>query len=74
MVKRCVVPARFEEARRLADRFCAAVARELLKGRVDVFDDAFAIGDEDIVGGLLDNAGQFLQDVLRVLMFGHVLE
>ena len=74
VVERCVVPARFEEARRLADRFCAAVTRELLKGRVDVFDDAFAIGDEDIVSSLLDDAGQLLQDVLRMLVFGHVLE
>ena len=62
-----------EEAGLFAERFFPRVSRDLFVGRVDVLDNAVAVGDHHGVRRLLDHAGQLAHLFLGQFAFTDVL-
>ncbi|OPZ16277.1 MAG: hypothetical protein BWZ10_01488 [candidate division BRC1 bacterium ADurb.BinA364] len=73
-VKGVVVPPRFENAGILADGFGGAVARRRLEGRIDIADRASRIGDDDMLGRLIDRRRQNTQIGFGPARLGNIAE
>jgi len=73
-VERRILLSGFEESGMLAKHLGAAVAGGIFKGWVHVFDDAFAVGDDDGIGALLDGGPQVEKLLLGLLASGDIAD
>ncbi len=71
-VKLRAMPVRLEQARGLPHRLGQRVARGPFEGGIDVLDDARGIGDDDVIGGLLDHLRNQAQLGFRLTAVGDV--